>query len=60
MNIWLLIYLIGVILMVVLVAASNRHSNPKNWKLKAILKTLLLCLGSWIMIFVVAYKEIVD
>ena len=54
----LIFYLIGVAVMLAMIIKSNVGSNPKEWKLKNILKTLLFALGSWVTICVIAFKEI--
>ena len=44
--------------MLALIIKSNVGSNPKKWKVKYVLKTLLYALGSWVTICVIVFKEI--
>jgi hypothetical protein len=60
MNSWLLFYLIGVVLGISLLIIANRNINIKTWKLKPILKTFLFTLGSWVFIYAVAIKGILN
>lgn len=60
MNSWLLFYLIGVLAGLVLIFIANKDTNIKNWKADAILVTLLYTLGSWIFVFIVAIRGILD
>ena len=60
MKVLLLFYLIGVILMFILVLIANRGVNIKKIKPKPFLKTLALCLGSWVAMYIVAIHLILD
>ena len=53
----LIFYLIGIIAMLVLIVRANIGANPKNWKLKYILRSLLWAFGSWLSLFIIAFKE---
>ena len=57
---WLIFYLVGVIAMFSLVLIANRHISRKGWKLKAAIKTLAVCLGSWIAVYALAVKAIIS
>ena len=57
MKSFLIFYLIGVIAMLVLIVRANIGDNPKNWKLKYILRSLLWAFGSWISAYIIAFKE---
>lgn len=54
MNSWLLMYLIGIILMISLTFFTNRNVKTKDIKLKALLKSIIICFGSWISMYVIA------
>ena len=43
--------------MLVLIVRANIGDNPKNWKLKYILRSLLWAFGSWISAYIIAFKE---
>ena len=58
MKSFLIFYLIGIIAMLVLVVRANVGDNPKNWKVKYILKSLLWAFGSWISLLIIVFKEI--
>lgn len=58
MNSWLLMYLIGVVLMVSLMFITNRDVKFKEIKIKPFLKSMAICLGSWIAMYVIAIKLI--
>ena len=58
MKSFLIFYLIGIIAMLVLIVKSNIGDNPKNWKLKYILRSVLWAFGSWISLIIIAFKEI--
>lgn len=57
MKSFLIFYLIGVIAMLFLIVRANIGDNPKNWKIKYILRSLLWAFGSWISLFIIAFKE---
>lgn len=58
MKSFLIFYLTGVIAMLVLIVRANIGDNPKNWKLKDILRSVLWAFGSWISLLIIAFKEI--
>ena len=60
MNSWLLMYLIGVVLMVSLMFITNRDVKFKEIKIKPFLKSMAICLGSWIGMYVIAIMLIKD
>lgn len=56
----LLFYLIGVILMFTLVLIANRGVKIKEIKLKPFLRSLALCFGSWVAIYIIAIQFTLD
>ena len=60
MNSWLLFYLIGVLAGLVLVFVANKDIKVKTWKADTVLVTLLYTLGSWVFVFIVALRGILD
>jgi len=62
MSSWLIMYLIGVVLGLCLVLVANRSILTKvgTWKWRATVTTLLYTLGSWIFIFIVALRGIIE
>jgi len=62
MSSWLIMYLIGVVLGLCLVLVANRSilTKAKTWKWRATVTTLLYTLGSWIFIFIVALRGIIE
>lgn len=54
MNSWLLMYLIGIVLMISLMFFANKHVKIKDIKLKLFLKSIFICLGSWISMYIIA------
>lgn len=60
MNSWLLMYIIGVVLMFSLMFVTNRKVKFNEIKIKPFLKSLVICLGSWIAMYVIAIILIKD
>ena len=50
--IWM--YVIGVVLMIVLTFIANIGVNIREIKLKRFLRTILISLGSWVSMFIIA------
>lgn len=50
--IWM--YVIGVVLMIVLTFVANIGVNIREIKLKRFLRTILISLGSWVSMFIIA------
>ena len=57
---FIIFYLIGVVAAISLVIISNINTNPKDWKYNVILKTMIYCLSSWILVYICAVKSITD
>jgi len=51
-------YLLGVVSMLAIVLYLNRNVKRENIKGRAVLKSLLACLGSWITLIIFTIKEI--
>ena len=51
-------YLSGVIMMFILVIIANKDVKFKEIKIVPFLKLLLICLGSWVSIYVIAAKNL--
>lgn len=47
-------YVIGVVLMIVLTFIANIGVNIREIKLKRFLRTILISLGSWVSMFIIA------
>ena len=56
----LILYLSGVFLAISLVLLANVGSDPKKWEVKYVIKSLLCCLGSWLLIYLMAIKGALD
>ena len=57
---WLIMYLIGVFLMIILIIISNRKLKFKDIKWTRVLLTFIYVLGSWIMITYIAFASIIE
>lgn len=53
-------YLIGVFLGLVLIFVANRNTKVKNWKIAQVFLTMLYTLGSWVFIFIIALRGIIE
>lgn len=60
MNAWLIFYLIGVVAGLSLVFVANRNVNVKTWKTNLLIRSLLFTLLSWVFVFIVAIKGIIE
>lgn len=60
MNAWLIFYLIGVVAGISLVFLANRNVNVKTWKTNLLIQSLLYTLLSWVFVFIVAIKGIIE
>jgi len=60
MNAWLIFYLIGVLAGLSLVFIANRNVNVKTWKTNLLIRSLLYTLLSWVFVFIVAIKGIIE
>ena len=62
MSSWLIMYLIGVVLGLCLVLVANRSilTKVERWKWRVVVTTLLYTLGSWIFIFIVALRGVIE
>lgn len=60
MNAWLIFYLIGVVAGISLVFLANRNVNVKTWKTNLLIRSLLYTLLSWVFVFIVAIKGIIE
>lgn len=60
MNAWLIFYLIGVVAGFSLVFVANRNVNVKTWKTNLLIRNLLYTLLSWVFVFIVAIKGILE
>lgn len=60
MNAWLIFYLIGVVAGISLVFVANRNVNVKTWKTNLLIRSLLYTLLSWVFVFIVAIKGIIE
>ena len=60
MNAWLIFYLIGVVAGLSLVFIANRNVNIKTWKTNILIRSLLYTLLSWVFVFIVAIKGIIE
>lgn len=60
MNAWLIFYLIGVVAGLSLVFVANRNVNIKTWKTNILIRSLLYTLLSWVFVFIVAIKGIIE
>ena len=56
----LIFYLIGVLAALSLIVIANIGSDPKTWKLKLMLKYSLYAFASWIFVYIIAVKCIID
>lgn len=60
MNAWVIFYLIGVVAGLSLVFVANRNVNVKTWKTNILIRSLLYTLLSWVFVFIVAIKGIIE
>ena len=60
MNAWLIFYLTGVVAGLSLVFIANRNVNIKTWKTNILIRSLLYTLLSWVFVFIVAIKGIIE
>ena len=60
MNSWLLMYIIGFVLMFSLMLIANWGIKFNEIKIKPFLKSIAICFGSWISMYVIAIKLIKD
>jgi hypothetical protein len=55
----LIMYLIGVVLMVVIMCLNNRGVGLKEIRLKPFLLSMVICLGSWVAIYVLLVRAVI-